>query len=151
MEIVRIEPQDYPAIVSLVAAITAADVEPFFSEDDIAAQDNPFDQLMAQSIEATFDESQFVALKICHQGKLVGFGAIRDGNYLTHLFVQSTNQGAGLGKKLLNTLISSSTSSEITLRSSANAVSFYQDNDFVITGDKAREQGIPFVPMALVR
>ena len=92
-----------------------------------------------------------MALKIRHADELVGFGAIRDGNYLTHLFIAKSSQGVGLGKKLLNTLISSSTGNEISLRSSPNAVGFYQAHGFVIAGEKDQHNGVPFVPMILVR
>jgi len=151
MEILKVEHKDYAEIVNLVADITVVDIEPFFTEQDIAQQEPAFAQFMAQSIEITFDESQFVALKITQAGQIIGFGAIRDGNYLTHLFIAKQHQEVGLGQKLLNTLISSSTSSEIKLRSSLNAVGFYQDYGFSILGPEARHNGIPFVPLALVR
>ena len=40
-----------------------------------------------------------VLVKAISDGELLGFAALRDGNYLTHLFVSQPSQGAGVGRE----------------------------------------------------
>ncbi|EEW08897.1 conserved hypothetical protein [Vibrio mimicus VM573] len=110
-----------------------------------------FIERVIPDLRAVFDGEKFLALKAVLGGKLLGFGVLRDGNYLTHLFVSNEVQGTGLGRDLLNHLLASAKANEISLRSSVNAVGFYSHNGFVATGDEAEFNGIRFVPMSLVR
>ncbi|MDN3685554.1 GNAT family N-acetyltransferase [Vibrio sinaloensis] len=52
---------------------------------------------------------------------------------------------------LLNHLLNQTDAREVSLRSSVNAVEFYNRNGFVATGEEAEFNGIRFVPMSLVR
>jgi hypothetical protein len=38
----------------------------------------------------TLDAERFQTLKVVSAGEIVGFGALRDGYYLTHLFVSQS-------------------------------------------------------------
>jgi len=40
-----------------------------------------------------------VLVKAVSNGELLGFAALRDGNYLTHLFVSQPPQGLGVGRE----------------------------------------------------
>ena len=102
-------------------------------------------------LATTFDDEKFLSIKAVSGGGMLGFAALRDGNYLTHLFVASSQQGSGLGRTLLNHLLNQTDACEVSLRSSVNAVGFYNRNGFVATGEEAEFNGIRFVPMFLVR
>jgi predicted GNAT family N-acyltransferase len=58
-------------------------------------------------------------------------------------------QGQGIGKRLLSALLNTTDSTEISLRSSVNAVGFYKSYGFEVTGNEADFNGIRFVPMSL--
>ncbi|WP_392386452.1 GNAT family N-acetyltransferase [Marinomonas primoryensis] len=99
----------------------------------------------------TLDAERFQTLKVVSAGEIVGFGALRDGYYLTHLFVSQSMQGQGVGKQLLSTLLNTTDAKEISLRSSINAVGFYESYGFEATGNESNFNGIRFVPMRLIR
>jgi predicted GNAT family N-acyltransferase len=99
----------------------------------------------------TLDTERFQTLKVISAGEVIGFGALRDGNYLTHLFVSKSMQGQGVGKQLLSTLLNTTDTKEISLRSSINAVGFYESYGFEATGNEAEFNGIRFVPMRFIR
>lgn len=103
-------------------------------------------------LATTFDaDDRFLSIKVVSEGRLLGFAALRDGNYLTHLFVSQSSQGLGLGRQLFNLLLNATDAKEVSLRSSINAVVFYERNGFVGTDEEAEFNGIRFVPMTLVQ
>ena len=57
----------------------------------------------------------------------------------------------GLGRRLLEHLLESTTSNEVWLRASVNAVTFYESQGFVATDSEAAMHGIRFVPMVWLR
>ncbi|MGF1771500.1 GNAT family N-acetyltransferase [Vibrio wakamikoensis] len=69
--------------------------------------------------------------------------------FLTHLFVSKQSQGTGVGHFILSHLLSSTDVAEASLRSSVNAMSFYEKHGFVATGPESEFNGIRFVPMTL--
>ncbi|TXZ07459.1 GNAT family N-acetyltransferase [Vibrio mimicus] len=147
MEIQKVVPADLDAVTSLVSEVSSIDIFPLLN----AQGKQEFIERVIPDLRAVFDGEKFLALKAVLGGKLLGFGVLRDGNYLTHLFVSNEVQGTGLGRDLLNHLLASTKANEISLRSSVNAVGFYGHNGFVATGDEAEFNGIRFVPMSLVR
>lgn len=147
MEIQKITKEDLVAVTNLVSEISEKDVLPLLSEDGKQEYKNR----VLPDLSTTFDEERFLSIKVVSNGDMLGFAALRDGNYLTHLFVSSSQQGSGLGRELLNYLLNHTDASEISLRSSVNAVGFYNRCGFEATGDEASFNGIRFVPMSLVR
>jgi GNAT superfamily N-acetyltransferase len=147
MEIQKAERADLAAITSLVTEVSNHDVLPLFNEQGKLEYENR----VLPDLVSTFDEGKFITIKAVYGGDLVGFAALRDGNYLTHLFVSPSSQGSGLGRDLLNYLLDRTDADEIGLRSSVNAVGFYSHNGFMPTGTEAEFNGIRFVPMSLVR
>ncbi|WP_394246646.1 GNAT family N-acetyltransferase [Vibrio profundi] len=147
MEITKVESKDVRAIEELVKQVSEIDVIPAFNEQG----QTEYRERVLTDIHTTFDEDRFTTLKLVVSNNIVGFGALREGNYLTHLFVSKELQGKGAGKRLLNALLDSTVSDHIDLRSSINAVDFYRGHGFEVTGDESEFNGIRFVPMRLSR
>ncbi|MGO2233859.1 MAG: GNAT family N-acetyltransferase [Marinomonas sp.] len=147
MEILHVELTDLEAVKQFVTQVSEVDVLPHFNEQGKMA----YESRVLPEIVTTFDIGRFQILKVVCTGEIVGFGALRDGNYLTHLFVSKSVQGQGIGKRLLNALLDTSEAKEISLRSSVNAVGFYESYGFEATGSEADFNGIRFVPMCLAR
>ncbi|MDG2784132.1 GNAT family N-acetyltransferase [Vibrio parahaemolyticus] len=110
-----------------------------------------FLQKVRSDVETTFDKSKFQNLKLIENNKVIGFAALRENNCITHLFIDTNFQNKGLGKLLLNKLLSLTESSEVRLRASVNAQNFYQSQGFVATEGEQNIDGVRFVPMRLVR
>ncbi|KOO14343.1 acetyltransferase [Vibrio xuii] len=147
MEIQKAEMADLAAVTNLVSEVSIHDVLPLFTQQG----KREYEQRVLPDLVSTFDEEKFIAVKAVSGSELVGFAALREGNYLTHLFVSTSSQGTGLGRDLLNHLLNKTNADEIGLRSSVNAVGFYSRNGFVPTGAEAEFNGIRFVPMSFVR
>jgi GNAT superfamily N-acetyltransferase len=146
MEIHPVKESDLETILSLVKNVAECDVLPLLSTQG----KSEFNTRVLSDIETTLVEASFKTVKATIDGQIVGYGALRNGNYLTHLFVSKNNQGDGVGKALLAVLLSGIGEIEINLRSSVNAVRFYEYNGFEVTGEEAEFNGIRFVPMRLV-
>jgi len=147
MEIQSVTRADLEALHCLVLSVSKSDILPLFSSQGRIE----FKSRILSDLETTLDELSYASIKATKDGKLVGFGSLRNGNYLTHLFVSTAAQGIGLGSRLLHILLSLSDANQVTLRSSPNAVGFYSRNGFKATGEESETNGIRFVPMALMR
>ncbi|WP_421849341.1 GNAT family N-acetyltransferase [Marinomonas sp.] len=147
MDIQKVDVADLELVKHFISQVSAVDVLPNFNDQGKAE----FKARILPDITTTFDNEHFQTLKVIFAGEMVGFGALRDGNYLTHLFVSKSMQGQGIGKRLLDALLSTTEAKEISLRSSVNAVGFYESYGFEATGSEADFNGIRFVPMCLTR
>ncbi|MDV5061771.1 GNAT family N-acetyltransferase [Vibrio diabolicus] len=147
MEIQKVLESDLEAVRRLVSEVSDKDVLPLFNEQG----KQEYKDRVLPDLVTTFDHEKFSSVKAVSDGEVFGFAALRDGNYLTHLFVANSQQGSGLGRALLNHLLNQTDAREVNLRSSVNAVEFYNRNGFVATGEEAEFNGIRFVPMSLVR
>lgn len=147
MEIQPVIKTDLDSILALVKGVAEHDVLPLLNQQG----QTEFRSRVLTDIEKTLDKRSFITLKATVAGEVVGFGALRGGSYLTHLFVCKKTQGLGVGKALLEALLNSTEAREVTLRSSINAVSFYEYYGFNATDDESEFNGIRFVPMCLVR
>ncbi|MAD89244.1 MAG: GNAT family N-acetyltransferase [Pseudoalteromonas sp.] len=147
MEIQRVNNEDLIAITDLVEAVSKVAVLPHFNEQG----QQEYIARVLPDIKTTFDHDKFVTVKAVSNDTLLGFAAMRAGNYLTHLFVSHQAQGRGIGQKLLQYLLDSTDAQEIKLRSAVNAVDFYLKHGFEITEQEGEFNGIRFVPMSLVR
>jgi predicted GNAT family N-acyltransferase len=141
MDILKVSPDDVDAVRQLIETVSEVDILPVFSEQGKA-------EYKARVLP--FDTQRFYALKISDSGVLLGFGALKEGSYLTHLFVSKAIQGCGMGRKLLEELMASTTASEMSLRASLNAAGFYESLGFTKTGPESDFNGIKFVPMKCV-
>jgi predicted GNAT family N-acyltransferase len=147
MDILKVTRADSEAVKELISAVSEVDVLPLFSADGQLEYKNR----VLPDIQTTMDENRFFAVKAVLGAELTGFAALRDGNYLTHLFVAKSAQGTGLGSRLLNTVLDSTSAKQISLRSSLNAADFYRRHGFTATGEEAEFNGIRFIPMMLIR
>lgn len=138
---------DRRAIQQLVTRVSEQDVLPHLSAHGQAT----YREQVIPGLAQTLCSDRFINLKaIAHSAdgsELVGYAALRDGNYLMHLFIDSRRQGSGLGRQLLERLLQSATTAGIHLRASVNAVGFYRRMGFVETGPEAEFNGIRFVGM----
>ncbi|MCK6264381.1 GNAT family N-acetyltransferase [Vibrio sp. ZSDE26] len=146
MDVQEVTAADLDSVVQLVSEVSKTDVLPLFN----AQGKLEYEQRVLLDLSSTLSDN-FLSIKAVSGGELVGFAALRDGHYLTHLFVSNKSQGSGLGRELLNHLLSQTNANEISLRSSVNAVGFYNHNGFIATGEEAEFNGIRFVPMSLIR
>ncbi|MGF1706319.1 GNAT family N-acetyltransferase [Enterovibrio baiacu] len=147
MDIQKASKTDLAAITNLVSAVSEIDVLPLLTQQ---GQDE-YKARVLPDLATTLDEKRFIAIKATSGSQLLGFAALRDGNYLTHLFVSHASQGTGLGRQLLAVLLNSTDAKEIRLRSSINAVGFYRHHGFEATDEESAFNDIRFVPMSLVR
>ncbi|WP_281544610.1 GNAT family N-acetyltransferase [Grimontia sp. SpTr1] len=147
MEIRKVVLRDLEAAQELVSSVSEADVIPLFDEQ---GQDE-FKSRILPDLATTFDDSRFYTVIALNKDEVVGFAALREGNYLTHLFVAKSEQGTGLGKRLLEHVLTTTSAKEISLRSSVNALAFYASQGFEATGEESDFNGIRFVPMRLSR
>ncbi|NGN97307.1 GNAT family N-acetyltransferase [Grimontia sp. S25] len=147
MEIRKVVLRDLEAAQELVNSVSEADVMPLFNEQGQAE----FKSRILPDLATTFDDSRFYTVIAFKNEKVIGFAALREGNYLTHLFVAKSTQGTGLGKRLLEHVLTTTSSKEISLRSSVNALAFYASQGFEATGEESDFNGIRFVPMRLSR
>lgn len=140
-----IGPADLDAVTQLVEQVSAQHVLPLLNEQG----QKYYQEQVLTDLKTAFDPQHFTAIKAELKGQLVGFAALRDGNYLTHLFVDNDTQGAGVGSCMLRFLLQTTNATSIQLRSSVNAVGFYRHHGFIATGEEAVFNGIRFVPMCL--
>ena len=147
MDIQKVDVADLELVKHFISQVSAVDVLPNFNDQGKAE----YKARVLPDIVTTFDSERYQTLKVVLAGEIVGFGALRDGNYLTHLFVSKSVQGQGIGKRLLSALLNTTEAKEISLRSSVNAVGFYESYGFEATGSEADFNGIRFVPMCLTR
>lgn len=147
MEIQKVDFTDLDDAKRFVSQVSEVDVLPHFNDQGKAE----YKARVLADIVTTFDIERFQTIKAVCAGKIVGFGALRDGNYLTHLFVSNSLQRQGIGKRLLSALLNMTEANEISLRSSVNAIGFYESYGFKATGSEADFNGIRFVSMCLTR
>ncbi|AUJ70449.1 MULTISPECIES: GNAT family N-acetyltransferase [unclassified Pseudoalteromonas] len=142
-----IQGEDADAIERLMREVSEADVLPNFSQ---LGKDTYLNEIIPE-VTQVMCNANFVGAKALINGELIGFALLRDGNYLTHLFVAKSAQGKGVGRQLLDTVLASTSAAQISLCSSLNAASFYLALGFQATGQEAQKNGIRFVPMKLDR
>jgi len=143
LQIVETTVEDLHSVIELVASVSQTDILPHFNEEGREV----FSSKVLPDVEKAFDKTRFDTLKVIDNDKLIGFGAIRDKDYITHLFIDNLYQSAGLGKLLLVRLLNLSNREEVRLRASVNAVNFYESQGFKATEKEVQVNGIRFVPM----
>ncbi len=147
MQIIKTTEEDLCSVIELVANVSQLDILPHFNEEGRST----FALKVIPDVETAFDKIRFESLKVMINGNLIGFGAIRDREYITHLFIDKSYQSSGLGKLLLAKLIKLSNREEVRLRASVNAVNFYESQGFKATDIEAQVNGIRFLPMSISR
>ena len=147
MQINKVTWQDLEEVEEMVRSVSEQDVLPLFNE----LGKSEYLSRVLPDIKKTFDGTCFYSVKLVSGGRLVGYAALREGNYLTHLFVAKEVQGQGAGRLLLDHVLAQTLEKEISLRSSVNAKAFYLAYGFNVEGVESEFNGIRFVPMRLIR
>ncbi|ESP93417.1 MULTISPECIES: GNAT family N-acetyltransferase [Pseudoalteromonas] len=145
MHIRAFQKSDLNTVSQLVSEVSKCDILPHFCEQG----QTEFINRVIPDLEATLNQSIFNTFIAIHEDRVVGFAAIRERNYITHLFVDKGQQGSGIGKVLLDKLLSYAKGKQVSLRSSLNARSFYEKQGFTETEPEGQFNGIRFVPMSI--
>ncbi|TQF67348.1 GNAT family N-acetyltransferase [Pseudoalteromonas luteoviolacea] len=145
MDIRLAKQNDIDQITKLVSQVSVADVLPHF---DSSGQQE-YMRRVIPDIETTLNTVLFDTFVAVEGNLIVGFAAIREKNYITHLFVAKEVQGQGLGKILLEKMLAQTSARQISLRSSINAQHFYKKQGFSATEPEDQFCGIRFIPMAI--
>ncbi len=147
MEFSNVQSVDADRILELVTDVSETDVLPLF---DAKGKQAFFGQVIP-GLKIAILGTNSTAIKAEQNGEIVGFAALRNGNYLTHLFVAKHAQGQGTGRLLVDNLLETTNAAQISVRASINAMHFYIRYGFVATGTEGEVNGIRFVPMMLSR
>lgn len=137
-------------ITSLDAIADAAhqrQVYPLLSAEGVATLEGQRDERWRWPL----NDGGYRCLKATQQGRTLGYIRWRDEHFVFALYVALDHQGRGVGRRLLDAMLVQCSASTIRLRSSINAVGFYQHYGFVAEGDESDFNGIRFVPMAYRR
>jgi predicted GNAT family N-acyltransferase len=86
------------------------------------------------------------------QSKIVGMLSVINKNHIALIFVDPEYQRKGIGNNLIDEAIKKCLThnpdlSEITVSSSPNSKSFYEEAGFEVLGDEINEEGMRFTPM----
>ncbi|EIT7141935.1 GNAT family N-acetyltransferase [Vibrio diabolicus] len=147
MKIEQVNSQDVDALVELISYVASSNILPSLSEEGRKS----FISSIHPDVETALDLTRFQSFKVTVGNEIIAFGAIRDSDYITHLFVDSRTQKNGVGKRLLHHLLSQSSAREVGLKSSVNAVGFYESQGFTVTDTEQNVKGIRYVPMSWLR
>jgi len=141
---------DLPAAAALVQRSFQDAVAPLYPPEGVAtvlAVASP------EKMHARLGAGHF-ALVAERAGRLVGYAEVRDGSHLLLLFVDSKEQGRGIGRRLFTWAIRRIREKhpevmEVTVNASPNAVSFYRAAGCTAEGKEIVDKGVRFQPMVL--
>lgn len=134
--------EDRAEIVALGELVNEKHIVPFLSPQGQVTMRNR----RKADIEETIDSPIYQTIKAVLKNKIIGYIAWRNSKYIAQLFVNSENHGMGIGRALVDQM-SLSGSTMVELKSSTNAVGFYEKLGFTVTADVQRIEGIDYVPM----
>ena len=129
--------RDHSQIVSLITKVAELSILPNLNREGKSY----FLSRIVPDLKQVMSNDSYGIYKIQDEHNLIGFGAIRDDDYITHLFIDTRYQGTGLGKTLLRQLLKDTTG-PARLRSSINAVDFYHSQGFVANGSEESVNGL---------
>jgi GNAT superfamily N-acetyltransferase len=141
----QIEPFETAAVAALAREVFDEFVAPLYQPDGISE----FQRYASADALSQRHESGHVTLVAEHSGELVGMLHLRKPRHVAMLFVRSSFQHRGIGRKLLaaaGALVGDG-NCEFTLNSSPNAVAAYQHLGFHAIGPEQCVHGIRFIPM----
>lgn len=86
------------------------------------------------------------------QSKIIGMLSVINDSHIALFFVNPRYQGKGIGKNLIDEAINNCLNrnpelSVVTVSSSSNSKSFYEEAGFEVLGDEINEEGLRFTPM----
>ncbi|AAM07009.1 TPA: GNAT family N-acetyltransferase [Methanosarcina acetivorans] len=86
------------------------------------------------------------------QSKIIGMISVINDSHIALFFVSPRYQGKGIGKNILDEAIKNCLNrnpelSAVTVSSSPNSKSFYEEAGFEVIGNEINEEGLRFTPM----
>jgi len=108
------------------------------------------DSIRLVEFESRLKLEGFTNLVYLEQGKVVGYIAIKDNQYIYHLFVANACQGRGIARKLWERVLSELDSETYSVKSSLNAIPVYSSFGFERDGDIASKDRLFVQPMTWI-
>jgi predicted N-acetyltransferase YhbS len=141
----QIEPFETAAVAALAREVFDQFVAPHYQPDGVSE----FHRYSSADALSQRHESDHVTLVAEHSGELVGMLHLRKPRHVAMLFVRSSFQHKGIGRKLLAAAAAlvNDSDCEFTVNSSPNAVLAYEHLGFHAVGDEQCVHGIRFIPM----
>jgi len=138
-----VAPTDKEKIVTLGELVNEKHIIPSLS----AKGKNTMRSRRRRDIEETFNSSIYKSIKAILNNEIIGYIAWRNGNYIAQLYVKSEYQYIGVGKRLVKEMLLVSESKTVELKSSINAVGFYEKLGFKAASEEQQKDGVSYVPM----
>ena len=141
----QIEPFETAAVAGLAREVFDQFVAPHYQPDGVSE----FHRYALADALARRHGSGHVTLVAEHSGELVGMLHLRKPCHVAMLFVRSSFQHKGIGRRLLASAgeLVRDAGCEFTVNSSPNAVSAYEHLGFHAIGAEQCVHGIRFIPM----
>lgn len=141
----QIEPFETPTAAALAREVFDQFVAPLYQPDGVSE----FHRYASADALSQRNESDHVTLVAEHSGELVGMLHLRKPCHVAMLFVRSSFQYKGVGRRLLDSAgaLVGDADCEFTVNSSPNAVSAYEHLGFRAIGAEQCVHGIRFIPM----
>ena len=141
----QIEPFETAAVAGLARGVFDQFVAPHYQPDGVSE----FHRYASADALSRRHGSDHVTLVAEHSGELVGMLHLRKPCHIAMLFVRSSFQNKGIGRKLLAAAAAlvDERDCEFTVNSSPNAVPAYEHLGFHAIGAEQCIRGIRFIPM----
>jgi GNAT superfamily N-acetyltransferase len=141
----QIEPFETAAVAALAREVFDQFVAPHYQPDGVSE----FYRYSSADALSQRHESDHVTLVAEQSGELIGMLHLRKPRHVAMLFVRSSFQHKGIGRKLLSAAAAfvNDQHCEFTVNSSPNAVPAYEHLGFHAVGDEQCVHGIRFIPM----
>lgn len=141
----QIEPFETAAVAALAREVFNQFVAPLYQPGGVSE----FYRYGSADALSQRHESDHVTLVAEHSGELVGMRHLRKSCHVAMLFVRSSFQHKGIGRKLIAAAAAlvGDPDCEFTVNSSPNAVSAYERLGFHAIGAEQCVRGIRFIPM----
>lgn len=142
---------DAEAIARLIASF-----QPELTDHpDGSGAEQYLDSVSSRSERAYLESDRYSYIVAEHEGMLLGFIALRDGNHIFHMFVVRQHQRRGIARRLWQETQASvhkdATPRQFTVNSSLLAVPVYRAFGFEPVGEVVSVHGISFLPMRLTQ
>lgn len=115
---------------------------------------NFFDFIAGRELYDAFLRGEYLLMVALDGGRIVGAGSLRDGNYLSLLFVEEASHHRGIGslilRKLCDYLRLEAGEKRMSLEAASMAVDFYRKQGFQIVRPETELAGIRLTSMEKV-
>lgn len=110
-----------------------------------------FDFITDDRLYQGFLRGSYQVMVAREEGAVVGMGSIRNGNFLSLLFVKGDYQRRAIGSCILDELMAYLKTEtgyrSLTVKAAPGAVDFYRKKGFFVTGEMEYYNGVSVVPM----